>query len=776
MVARESVSVPILDQFGVFRGDLKIALLPSAPTEALVSALIELPIKESRETNTEPIQLLEGHEYRYVFDLTSNTSSLYTDKPEAFQPDSKGSPRGRLRPGLSTGWFSVGVFEGPPFEGGREIGRVALEVRSRKLGYRKHYQWMLRDIASACTDVLMQSFAASAQRFAPTSARDPQGTYQRFAFLNSLIGGEEFNAALQQVIARPHVRWGEESEIRPAAMGLKPGSQLMRMLTGPSPKVQLPSPIAGLSHLPERVTSTRTEVTVDNPANRFVKFALQDWRALVDNTLDVLRSQPASAPVRRGLLESTALRDKLDSILGEELFREVEGLTQFPANDQVLQKREGYRDVLRAYLQFQAAAILSWEAIQDSYMAGQRNVASLYEYWVFIQLAKLVSKFCNKSFDFTGLLQKDGLNIALRQGLQTAVSGTAERFGRRLRLELTYNKTFKRQLDNEGSWTLPMRPDCSLAISSEVGGESDFVPVWLHFDAKYRIDSYQEVFGSDRSEEVAELGVDQESLDEPIGTAKRDDLLKMHSYRDAIKRSAGAYVLYPGSFERDRREWREYHELLPGLGAFAFRPCASENDQPDGIVPLTNFIEAVLDHVATQTTQHERTRYWVKKINVSTSGIVDDVAWAPFLSQPPADTLVCLVPVKNLNVLTWLETNRLLPIPVERATQDPQFDPQVLPATFVLAYMASDTGVALYRVVREPQILFRSVLADRGYVYDEGAVFYCLTIDPIAQGAFSKSVTSASIDALRNRLRPAARADLPVAVTWLDLLISGRSI
>jgi len=463
-------------------------------------------------------------------------------------------------------------------------------------------------------------------------------------------------------------------------------------------------------------------------------------------------------------------------MLGEELFREVAGLTQFPANDQVLQKREGYRDVLRAYLQFQAAANLSWEAIQDSYMAGQRNVASLYEYWVFIQLAKLVSKFCNKSFDFTGLLQKDGLNIALRQGSQTVVSGTAERFGRRLRLELTYNKTFKRRLDSEGSWTLPMRPDCSLAISSDAGGEGDFVPVWLHFDAKYRIDSYQEVFGPDKSEDVAELSLDQESLDERIGTAKRDDLLKMHSYRDAIQRSAGAYVLYPGPLERDRPDWREYHELLPGLGAFAFRPCASESDQPDGVVPLTNFIEAVLDHVATQTTQHERTRYWLKKINARSSGHVENVLWAPFLSQPPADTWVCLAPVKDFNELSWLETNRLVPIQVERATQDPQFDPQVLTSKLILVYEASGTSVALYRVVGEPQILFRKILVDRGYVWNEGTVFYCLSIEPIVHDTLSNRLTSASILELRNRLRPAARADLPVAVTWFDLLVRARTV
>ena len=50
----------------------------------------------------------------------------------------------------------------------------------------------------------------------------------------------------------------------------------------------------------------------------------------------------------------------------------------------------------------------------------------------------------------------------------------------------------------------------------------------------------------------------------------------MHAYRDAIRRTAGAYVLYPGNDGDDKRfeefDHRGFHEVLPGLGAFAIRP------------------------------------------------------------------------------------------------------------------------------------------------------------------------------------------------------------
>src|SRR5204862_239446 len=97
------------------------------------------------------------------------------------------------------------------------------------------------------------------------------------------------------------------------------------------------------------------------------------------------------------------------------------------------------------------------------------------------------------------------------------------------------------------------------------------------------------------------------------GGVLRADLLKMHAYRDAIRRSAGAYVLYPGGdAEANREPFKEYHELLPGLGAFILRPA--EHGEPTGAPVLRGFISQVLDHVAMRLTQHERGRYWLEDV------------------------------------------------------------------------------------------------------------------------------------------------------------------
>ena len=64
----------------------------------------------------------------------------------------------------------------------------------------------------------------------------------------------------------------------------------------------------------------------------------------------------------------------------------------------------------------------------------------------------------------------------------------------------------------------------------------------------------------------------------------------MHAYRDAIRRSAGAYIIYPGT---QRKYYRGYHEILPGLGAFPLRPYTKDQD----VSEIRAFLEQVVNHL-----------------------------------------------------------------------------------------------------------------------------------------------------------------------------------
>jgi predicted component of viral defense system (DUF524 family) len=105
---------------------------------------------------------------------------------------------------------------------------------------------------------------------------------------------------------------------------------------------------------------------------------------------------------------------------------------------------------------------------------------------------------------------------------------------------------------------------------SEAEAEVAHEIVHIHFDAKYRIEVLEQLLPSAESSESLD---GENEIVEPSApgmlTSKAADILKMHAYRDAIRRSFGAYVLFPGD---TNRRWAMYTEMLPGLGAFALRP------------------------------------------------------------------------------------------------------------------------------------------------------------------------------------------------------------
>src|SRR4051794_25013888 len=109
----------------------------------------------------------------------------------------------------------------------------------------------------------------------------------------------------------------------------------------------------------------------------------------------------------------------------------------------------------------------------------------------------------------------------------------------------------------------------------------------------------------------------------------------MHAYRDAIRRSAGAYVLYPGNEQRE--PFTAYHEILPGLGAFVLRPGPGG---AVGVTELDRFLANAIDHLADRASQHERSRFWSTVIHRPRAVARPRDRRLPALPVPPSDALV----------------------------------------------------------------------------------------------------------------------------------------
>ncbi|MGF6791717.1 DUF2357 domain-containing protein [Paraburkholderia sp. 35.1] len=684
--------------------------------------------------SVDAVELLEGMEYRYAWeDVQADVGNLIADPEEVFQPDTAEGKSGRLRPGLATGTVRVALRAGT-----NTLGHLELEVRSRKLSYLSEYRWMLRDIAERMTELVMDRFAVSDAHFKLDDTRDAVTLYQRFTFLRAMLESENFQGALSEVIGRPHTAWETTSEtVRPGA-GIRADSCVLRQFAKCGARSAWPGGV--IASVPSHLERKRTEATHDTVPNRFVKFALEHWRQMlgdIDRGLVEARTTPATT---RGRREIAAVASQLEEVLHHDVFAEVGALTRFPADDQVLQKREGYRDIFKAYVETEFAARLSWQSSPEDFGAGQRDVATLYEYWAFIQLSQLVGELVGQTFDMSPLVRSrpDGLTVGIRTGVETVLTGTVERFDRRMTVELCFNRTYRRGTSRNASWSKPMRPDYSLLISPANGEPATFEPIALHFDAKYRVDFVKEIFGSDDYEGVVDPVRTPERLER--GGALRADLLKMHAYRDAIHRTAGAYVLYPGGDkEESGLQYPEYHELLPGLGAFVLRP--TETGLASGALSLRRFISNVLDHVATRLTKHERSRYWLEDAYGQLLPGQPTRALAPL-----PDTTVLLAFVKSREHWNWIRDRKVYNVRAEGRRGGVHAGAALLQSQLLLLYCPALGEVGLARIVSDAEEISTAGMAAMDYPEPRGN-YWCVQLQWFEQAPWTRGLSPYSIDA-----------------------------
>jgi hypothetical protein len=305
-----------------------------------------------------------------------------------------------------------------------------------------------------------------------------------------------------------------------------------------------------------------------------------------------------------------------------------------------------------------------------------------------------------------------------------------------------------------------MRPDVALLISIE--GVENVEPSWLHFDAKYRLEKLADLLGgsSDTPEEEQRY-VRETSATESAGSPKRSDLLKMHAYRDAIRRSSGAYVLYPG----DQEELLQpYDEILPGLGAFVLRP--TERGSPEGIHALHSFLEQVLDHFASQLSQHERERHWVKESHLGRP-VHARAAAAGFLTKPPADTRVLLGYVRSANQLAWIRRESVYNMRAGPRQGAVELGADELGASFLVLYGPHLEEPELWQIVGHPRVVTREWMITSGYESPGGDLYFCLEIQtPVSDYKLATDQVAGA------KLRAGGSTGQPVTVTWEELVTS----
>lgn len=499
------------------------------------------------------------------------------------------------------------------------------EVVPDKMDYESDYISLTEAIARECAGLLMEYSGVTSNRY--TSSDESQDSLlEQFIFLRQFCYGENIQALFEAIKRNPDRVLVQEEEFEPIGRG-RPSK---KFYTNPFSyakgwtRLGLDGQSSSV-YMPQMVAVTKKHDSVDTPANRFVKEAFEKFNSICTDLLEILNSSGNDTQAEC-YSEAKSMHFMLDEILRDSFFDDVGSLDIMPQNNQVLQKREGYSQIFSAYSMVDLALQLDWKGKNDVYEGESKNVALLYEYWLFFELYKIVNSIdgCEPAeiTDNPFLLADDGITISLEQGRKSCQAFEIKKAG--LKINLYYNRSFSPKKFQttmyEGSYSRPFRPDYTLAVypsfytKGKDNGEDEAIKngavSYIHFDAKYRITDLTSFIGNngDAAEELAE-----DKIGSVINTYKRGDLLKMHTYNDAIRRTIGSYVLYPGSGSTDNKTgvtFNLYDEILPGIGAFAIRPSIDEAGENE----LRDFIESLLKTKEADNSRLNRMRYYTEMV------------------------------------------------------------------------------------------------------------------------------------------------------------------
>jgi predicted component of viral defense system (DUF524 family) len=762
--------------------------------------------ENASEHNEARFQLVEG--YLYDFQISHPDFVLGDVGENIIQQHKRANNMGTIAPNIFVGTLSIPILNKDTLE---EYYKVELEVQSIKSGSRDDYKDMLGLITEKCSGLLLQANSPVSQHFEIDYTKDSQTLYQKFAFIKSVIGTTEFAESIHRIVTAPVTKWTETTEEKDIRSARRFSNSNIKELQKGGRRTKFPEShhlkSYGIDTLPERITTIRKTDSVDTPENRFIKHTLENFlKFCID-----INKKAKEFGHKQMESESELLISGLESQLHHSVFKDIARPTTLKLNSPVLQRKEGYREVLRVWLMFDVAAKLIWKGGDDIYSGGKKDIATLYEYWLFFKLLDLFqSIFQIEPKDISDLIKEtpDGLNLQIKQGKFTALSGRYDSGIRNLNIRFNYNRSFsgKKTYPDSGSWTTTLRPDYTLSFwpfgISELEAEKQELIVHVHFDAKYKIanltdylerndnkksrdygeikpfdleevkwdiisetlvksnlavwdnknrlklkslfweeknelDLFKNYLFDELVENVQQSIYNEEKAENRKGIYKNADLLKMHAYKDAIRRTGGAYVLYPGDKSINQKG---FHEIIPGLGAFPVKPSKTDS----GIGELKAFILEIIEHFINRASQREKIAF--RTFDIYKNPPESDNAVKEPLPEPyntnrdliPDDTFVLVGYYNSHEQYDWIQRTGLYNFRMGSGGGSLVLDRETVSSKYLLLHTSGDTDSGnLWKIVSSgPKVYSKDDLIKKGYPNPSQDYYLLIQIEPVTDSEF----------------------------------------
>ena len=480
------------------------------------------------------------------------------------------------------------------------IGALRIQVCNRKIGDDSFYA-LLNFIGDRYAGLVSDWNTATgyAHRQDKAGRNIP---YIEFLLLKKyLLSAEQsLQSLVNAIIADPHRRLCREIHYQPIEkvavpepaliiMGLsKPGNVVRlrpdhpllntavgRALTGNRPRNLY------LQQLPEE----RKYHSYDTPENRLIKHILNDILERLKLLQNVLGgSLNYLHPILNEELAN--LQKQVQGSLEEPFWREIGLMRLVPSSSPVLQRKEGYRQLFSLYSLLQLLTRYDLPCFDFDHLLESKDTATLFEYWCFFLIKDILDDQFGKS-QHLQLAKNDPRSQKLVEGISLEYpNGLSFRFNYGYShsggLASTDHSIVGYQWGN--SYSHPLYPDFSLHYQDRI----------LILDAKYK---------GERDTEERE-GFYGETGSSTIESWKQEDIIKMHTYRDAIVNVAGAFILYPG---KKTIFYPFFNSMcyFEGVGAIALCPSVSTKYE-ESCEKLRVLICDFMNSLNKDTTEHVR--------------------------------------------------------------------------------------------------------------------------------------------------------------------------
>lgn len=482
------------------------------------------------------------------------------------------------RTNILTGYLhfqnEIGFSEFEVLEGKECLLRVRIEVFPTKLDYKKDYSNLLREVNEEIYNLAYHFIKRTHLRGSAELFKDPSPAEFYRLIEKHFV---EYERALAYIEKRPHHQLVTAyEEVRGDRLRKQDSHSraYLRKNVHKMVDVERGIPAGNRTVMPTKGLLMRKQHTVDTHENRYVKYTMERIVSKLENLVTAIKKVFPEKETDAELITKldrmiTKLRHKLRSSFWQRI-----GKLDRSINSLVLQMGNGYREVFQIYVTISKSIVLHGEL----YKMSVKDIATLYEYWTFLKLGRILQKYCISGEQNIIQISNDGLFLNLKRDKVAHRKFTLPETGEKIILQYQYTT-------GQHGPTVTQKPDSMLSIEKQ---GKDYLFQYI-FDAKYRI----------------KVGENM------ISGPKEDDINTMHRYRDSIvaernggyERTAfGAYVLFPWHEELIYKEHTLYESIRKvNIGGLPFLPNATmlveqvihsllsksaEELQKEGIVPI----------------------------------------------------------------------------------------------------------------------------------------------------------------------------------------------